>query len=160
MDRFPLSATDYYRYEQRFNVQHRGVDIMAKKGSIVYAVEDGVAWATTDPKGGNVVYLDGEATGIRYYYAHLDGWAAKLGISSDPKVKVSAGDDLGFVGNTGNAAGGPPHLHFQMRIGSLVMDPFDALQSVDPHRDRGTRPSSVAPAAGLLALVLIWWLSK
>ena len=159
MDRFPLSATDSYRYEQRFTTQHRGTDILAPAGSIVYAVEDGTAWATVDPKGGNVVYLEGDRSGYRYYYAHLSRWAAKLGIANDPKVRVMAGDDLGAVGTTGNAAGGPPHLHFQMRDGSLVMDPFDALQAVDPHRERGSRPSMVGPSVVVLLLAL-WMLSK
>ncbi|HSE01049.1 MAG TPA: M23 family metallopeptidase [Burkholderiales bacterium] len=158
MDRFPLAASAAYNYAQRFTMQHRGVDIMAPLGTPVVAVEDGIAWATIDPKGGNVVYLDGES-GLRYYYAHLASWTPLLVVTHDPKVPVKAGDQLGYIGNTGNAATTATHLHFQMRRGSLVIDPFDDLMKVDPHR-RGTRPSSAAPAGALLLLALLWLASK
>lgn len=153
MDRFPMHSTAKYGYEQRFTMQHLGTDIMAPLGTPVVAVENGSAWASIDDKGGNVAYLDGES-GVRYYYAHLASWTPLLVVTNDPKVKVQAGDELGYVGNTGNAATTETHLHFQQRRGSLVMDPFDDLLAVDPHR-RGTRGASVMPAAALL-LALIW----
>lgn len=156
MDRFPMHAAAKYDYEQRFNAQHLGTDIMAPLGTIVVAVEPGIAWATIDPKGGNVVYLDGES-GARYYYAHLASWTPLLVVTSDPKVKVKAGDDLGYVGNTGNAATTPTHLHFQMRAGNVVIDPFAELQRVDPHRDRGR--ASAAPSVWL-TLAFLWLAAK
>lgn len=152
-----MPAQVQYSYAQRFTMQHVGTDIMAPLGTHVLAVEDGTAWATIDPKGGNVVYLDGES-GYRYYYAHLASWTPLLVVTSDPKVAVKAGDALGYVGNTGNAATTPTHLHFQMRKGSLIVDPFDDLLKVDPHR-RGTRAASVAPAA-LLLLAIVWLAAK
>lgn len=155
LKRFPLPADAAYSYEQRFSVDHRGTDIMAPLGTKVFAVESGKAWSASDNKGGIVVYLEAPATTLfgdkhRYYYGHL--WDAAIG--REPR-DVAAGDLLGYVGNTGNAKGGPPHLHFQARLGSLVIDPFDLLQAVDPHRERGSRSSSALPS-GVLLLLLIW----
>jgi murein DD-endopeptidase MepM/ murein hydrolase activator NlpD len=158
MDRFPLPESAKYGYAQRFTMQHLGTDIMAPLGTHVLAVESGTAWASIDPKGGNVVYLDGDS-GLRYYYAHLASWTPLLVVTNDPKVKVQAGDALGYVGNTGNAATTATHLHFQMRKGSLAIDPFDDLQAVDPHRERGRRAGVAAPA-GVLLLALLWLASR
>lgn len=158
LERFPLPASAAYSYAQRFGVDHRGTDIMAPSGTPVVAVEDGVAWATIDTKGGNVVYLDG-TSGERFYYAHLSSWSPKLVVTSDPKVEVKAGDPLGYVGTTGNAAGGAPHLHFQQRRGSLTIDPFDDLIAVDPHK-RGVRPGVALPAGVLGLLAILWLMSR
>ena len=167
MDRFPLPASAAYSYQQNFTTEHHGIDLMAPLGTPVLAVESGVAWASVETKGGNVVYLDGARTGNRYFYGHLDRFAAKVLINADPRVRVDAGDELGYVGTTGNAAGRPPHVHFQMRRGSLVMDPFEPLQKVDPQPRRGSsgptvhrqqRPSGAAAAFCLLAL--LWLVAK
>ena len=82
--------------------------------------------ATTE-RGGRVVWLAG-AGGRRYYYAHLEDWA-------DIEEGLAVGVDtvLGFVGNSGNAAPTPPHLHFGIYSGSRrtcdrqVFDPLPLL---------------------------------
>jgi len=179
MNRFPLFPDQNYSYTQRFTVKHRGIDILAPRRSPVLAVDDGKAWRQNDSKGGKVAYLQtgslvrGDLT--TYYYAHLDDWFPVLGIAPDydHAVDVRAGDVLGYVGTTGNAAGGPPHLHFQVRQGSLVVDPFPELQAVDPHPERGHAGSTVrAPATpwpaifgipdfrGPLALFALIWLFR
>lgn len=142
MDRFPIPDAGSYSYAQRFTLDHLGIDILAPLDTMLVAVEDGFATASREPKGGNVVYLEG-ASGTRYFYGHLARWSGNLVMSADPKVRVQAGDPLGFVGTSGNAQGGPPHVHFQMRRGSLVIDPFDDLQAVDPYPDRGTPGETV-----------------
>ena len=159
MKLFPLPATAKYSYTQRFTMQHLGCDIMAPLGTPVLAVQDGVATATTDPKGGNVVYLDGD-DGTRYYYAHLASWTPRLLLGGNPRVEVKAGDDLGYVGNTGNAQDTGTHLHFQARRGSLVIDPFDDLQAVDPHSERGSRAALALPAGVLGLLAILWLMSR
>ncbi|MEO5819922.1 MAG: M23 family metallopeptidase [Vicinamibacteraceae bacterium] len=85
--------------------RHEGIDIFAPRGTPVVAVAGGIARASTNRLGGNVVWLHGP-TGRTYYYAHLDRWAV------GPLTLVQAGDVVGYVGNTGNAARTPPHLHF------------------------------------------------
>jgi len=150
LNRFPLFPDGPYGYTQRFGPSHLGIDIMAPLGTPIVAVDDGKAWRQIDSKGGNVVYLQNKGSSIRgtletYYYAHLSTWFPTLAsaIHQSDAIDVRAGDVLGFVGNTGNAAGGPHHLHFQIRRGSLVIDPFPDLQAVDPHPERGTPGQTV-----------------
>lgn len=151
MDRFPLDASVNYTYEDRFDHApngHHGTDILAPAGSPVLAVEKGAAWSDIDPKGGNVVYLIGES-GAHYYYAHLQEWALKLISATKQKPwPVEAGDVVGKVGTTGNAAGRPPHIHFQMKfvgaIGQTVVNPFPDLIMADPKASH-ERPRYVGP---------------
>jgi murein DD-endopeptidase MepM/ murein hydrolase activator NlpD len=159
MDVFPLPADARYSYARRFDQQHRGTDIMAPLGTPVLAVEGGAVWSNIEPKGGKVAYLLGDS-GTTYFYGHLSEWALKvISATKEAPWMVHAGAELGKVGNTGNAAGGPPHVHFQMRHGvSFPSDPFDALLAVDPHK-RGVGGSGSA-ASGLFVLALLWWLSK
>lgn len=138
IERFPLPESAAYSYAQRFNAEHRGTDIMAPHGTPVLAVERGTAWSNIEPKGGNVVYLQG-ASGWRYFYGHLATWQLQvISATQQQPVEVEAGAELGVVGNTGNAAGGPPHLHFQQRTsysrGWQTVDPFPDLVRVDPKR--------------------------
>lgn len=84
--------------------RHQGTDIFAAAGTPVYAVTDGVVTKMGPSKiGGNRVWINGQ-----YYYAHLKGFAAGL----KPGARVRAGQVIGYVGNTGDAKGTPPHLHF------------------------------------------------
>lgn len=174
MQVFPLPADARYQYAQRYGpaTGHWGVDIMAPKGTPVLAVADGALQCTTDPKGGNVCYLTAK-DGTRYYYAHLDSYEFPR---SSRDRDVQAGDQIATVGNTGNAKGGPPHLHFQVspRKGETV-DPYPLLRTIDPH-NLGTAPappvSSVTPddqevtkspaqaAAGWGWLVVLWLLTR
>lgn len=140
MDRFPLPASARYSYESGFTPPtHMGVDIMAPAHTPLLAVESGSAWSSTEPKGGRVVYLLG-VSGARYFYGHLESWALGL-IDAPPErpIHVEAGEELGKVGNTGNAQGRPTHVHFQIRRGADVVDPFPELYEVDPHK-RGSIP--------------------
>jgi peptidoglycan LD-endopeptidase LytH len=58
--------------------------------------------------GGNTIYQFDEVGEYCYYYAHLDGYAEGL----QEGMRVDRGDVIGFVGSTGNADPGRPHLHF------------------------------------------------
>lgn len=138
-----------YSYEQRFEGTHWGTDIFAPAGTPVLAVEAGRAWADRDTaKGGNTVYLETPG-GVRYYYAHLS-----IDFVDTHPIDVAAGAELGAVGTTGNARGRPPHLHFQMRMGSLRIDPFGDLLAADPHR-RGVASMGATAVWVLLGLLLL-----
>lgn len=159
MLRFPLPETARYSYEQRFSTGrngHLGTDIFAPAGTPVLAVEAGIARSSVEPKGGNVVYLEvpGGAFPKRYFYAHLQAVSPILLVGNG--VRVEAGDEIGWVGDTGNAKGKPPHLHFQLRHGSLNEDPFQHLLDVDP-QNAGVSNRSVAGIAivAILALLLM-----
>lgn len=87
--------------------KHEGVDIFAKRGTPVIAAANGVVSRTGNQGlGGKQVWLNIPERGISLYYAHLDS----IMVSGGKAVKT--GDTLGTVGNTGNAEGGTPHLHF------------------------------------------------
>lgn len=89
---------------------HEGTDIMAAAGTPLVACEDGVISRTsTSTLGGISLYILGES-GIEYYYAHLSAYAPE----TQAGRVVKAGDVVGYVGDTGNARGGAPHLHFEI----------------------------------------------
>ncbi|HHC09339.1 MAG TPA: M23 family metallopeptidase [Actinobacteria bacterium] len=89
--------------------RHKGVDMIAPRGTPLVAVEAGrVSRLSNSTLGGISVYLTGRS-GSRYYYAHLDAWAPGLAAGDE----VALGEPLGIVGNTGNASYTVPHLHFQ-----------------------------------------------
>ena len=89
--------------------RHKGVDMIAARGTPIVAVESGtVSRLSTGSLGGNAVYMTGNS-GDRYYYAHLDSFADGVGGG----LQVSVGDLLGYNGSSGNASYSVPHLHFQ-----------------------------------------------
>lgn len=93
-----------------FHHRHQGADIFAAHGTPVVAVERGTLFGVgTGSLGGIKLWLLGE-TGTAYYYAHLSGYAPD--VAND--VFVEAGETLGHVGDTGNARGTDPHLHFEI----------------------------------------------
>lgn len=103
---------------------HQGVDIFAEEGTPVVAVEDGTATTSDGGLGGRGINLR-TSDGTRYYYGHLSNWA-----NGFPR-KVSAGELIGFVGATGNAEGGPAHLHFQAHpLGGDPVNPSPLLESL------------------------------
>ncbi len=117
---------------------HEGVDIFASRGTPVVAVADGfVARTGNQGLGGKQVWLRDPALGNSYYYAHLDSVMATDG------KPVKTGDTLGRVGNTGNAAGGPAHLHFGIYTSGGATDPYPYLRQrpVPATKNRGKDPS-------------------
>lgn len=108
--------------------QHQGNDIFAPRGTELYAVERGVITNMgTGSLGGIKLWLIGES-GTSYYYAHLSAYAD--GVRNG--LVVEAGDVIGYVGDTGNAVGTPPHLHFEIHpAGGAAVDPYPLLSTVD-----------------------------
>lgn len=95
--------------------------MIAARGTPLVAIESGVIERTSNSSlGGISLYLRG-ASGDRYYYAHLDGFAS--GIAGG--TSVSAGQEVGYNGSTGNAPSWLPHLHFQWApAGSDWVNPY------------------------------------
>ena len=91
------------------NRTHKGTDMFALRGTPVYAAAKGTIELDTYKLGGIIAALRADH-GVTYYYAHLDRYAD--GITDGQHVKK--GQTLGFIGNTGNAIGSSPHLHFQI----------------------------------------------
>jgi peptidoglycan LD-endopeptidase LytH len=104
---------------------HQGVDIGAELGQEVYAVADGVLYRQfTDLSAaaglGWGLHADGDT---KYRYYHLSAFAPGLATGD----RVTEGQLIGYVGDTGNAAPGGWHLHFEVRPGP---DPHN--KPVDP----------------------------
>ncbi len=73
--------------------------------------------------GGRTISVVGPG-GYRHYFAHLESWAGL-----DDGDYVRPGDVLGYVGNSGNAKGGPTHLHYAIYdLGGRAIDPHPLLR--------------------------------
>ncbi|MFL6113423.1 MAG: M23 family metallopeptidase [Catenulispora sp.] len=100
---------------------HHGDDVVAMLGTPVVAVADGtlnrVGW---DRLGGWGLWVRDRA-GDEFYYAHLSGYS-KLALLS---TRVSAGEVIGFIGNTGDAFATIPHLHFEVHPRGLLQLGYD-----------------------------------
>ena len=110
--------------------RHEGVDIIAGQGHYVYAVVDGTltrrAWANPGRISGNAWWLTADdGSGTYYFYAHLADFVPGLKVGS----RVQAGEIIGFVGATGNAAG--PHLHFEIHPnGGGAINPYQTVKAM------------------------------
>ncbi len=111
-----------------FEHAHQGTDILAPSGTPLLAAERGlITKMGSDVLGGIKIWVKGES-GTYYYYAHLSAFAEGM---VDGKL-VEAGDVIGFVGDTGNARGGVPHLHFEIHPdGGIAVNPYPLLKVVD-----------------------------
>ena len=106
---------------------HQGVDIFAPHGTAVLSATEGLVVAVREQGlGGRQVWVLGPAH-ERHYYAHLDDWAPGLRAGD----RVRAGTRLGTVGDTGNARGTPPHLHYGIYTAAGAVDPLPRLRARD-----------------------------
>jgi peptidoglycan LD-endopeptidase LytH len=96
---------------------HKGVDIFAKKGTPVLASQTGLVVHRGNIKlGGNVVVIMTKR-GWLHYYAHLNE------INSKHQWIIKQGEQIGSIGNSGNAKDKPSHLHYA--ILNLIPRPLD-----------------------------------
>jgi murein DD-endopeptidase MepM/ murein hydrolase activator NlpD len=110
-------------------VWHHGDDIFAPLGAPLLAVADGMVFSVGQNRlGGNRLWLR-DLAGNEFYYAHLSAFSP-LAVDG---ARVHAGDVLGFVGNTGDAAGTPYHLHFEVHPASLLFLGEDGVVNPTPY---------------------------
>ena len=88
--------------------RHEGQDVFCRYGDPVLASEGGYVEFDEGGLGGKVARLH-RADGSYWYYAHLSAWNTRDVASGD---RVGPGDVIGYCGNSGNAIGSPPHVHF------------------------------------------------
>ncbi len=122
---------------------HTGIDIQTKYGAPVYAVADGILRINPNSNTYGIgVYLDLDSrtngfalnSGKVVVYGHMSG----LAVNISDGVLVQAGQLIGYVGTAGNVpAGGPPHLHLEVRIDGKYVNPqnLDKLKVSYPKRE-------------------------
>lgn len=105
---------------------HQGLDIMAREGTPIVSPTDAIIVRTGNGTNSGIYIRTANPGGENFVYMHLSSIAPGI----DTGDKVLRGEIIGFVGNTGNASGGPAHLHFELRQGGSAMDPFPRLTHV------------------------------
>lgn len=96
---------------------HLGNDVVAPMGTPVRAPIDGLITQGIDKRGGTIIKLWGN--GGHFYIAHL----SRYGKSG----RVKHGDVIGYVGDSGEARGGPPHAHIEWHPGRAAVNPYRIL---------------------------------
>ncbi|HET9443203.1 MAG TPA: M23 family metallopeptidase [Acidimicrobiales bacterium] len=135
----PVSYGDDFGDPRSGGRSHEGNDLMGTKLQKLVAAVDGTVRYSTGVLSGNMVTVT-DAEGWSYRYIHVnndtpgtdDGlnpleWVLGPGIAAG--VRVKAGQHLAFLGDSGNAEGTAPHLHFEIRApdGSAV-NPWTSLR--------------------------------
>ncbi len=117
----PISGVITSRYGHRSSpggigsTNHKGMDISAKAGTTIKAAATGtVKFAGYKGSLGNLVIIESEKE-IETYYGHCSKIYVKKG------QKVTAGDKIAAVGQTGAATG--PHLHLEIHVNEKVINP-------------------------------------
>ena len=157
---FPLVAkTDLWdNYgDPRPNGRHAGIDMENPRHAPVVAVEDGRVQYAQSGLGGCMLYLYGRS-GTMYLYIHLNndlgakndnrgGCASDVAFSVPDGAKVTAGQQIAWVGDSGDASGNP-HLHFEVHPnGGVDVDPFK-------HLSRAGKPLFAARTGAVFSLAL------
>jgi peptidoglycan LD-endopeptidase LytH len=120
----PRSFSDTWGAPRSGGRAHRGTDILAPYGIPVYAIVGGT-WSiqSPGPSAGLWAILRGD-DGNQYWYMHLQSHTVGNG------ARVSAGQQVGTNGDTGNARG-TPHVHFELHPGGgSAINPYPTLRSV------------------------------
>ncbi|HEV3478049.1 MAG TPA: M23 family metallopeptidase [Gaiellaceae bacterium] len=165
-DRIIFPVLGKFRYgndfgDARGQGRHEGIDIVAPRKALAVAAEAGrVKYHVTSARAGCMLYLYGDS-GTTYLYIHLNN---DLGATNDNRgrcapgvafapglksgARVAAGEPVGFVGDSGDADGIEPHLHFEMHPNDgAAVNPFT-------HLNRAWRLLFAAPRKGETALWL------
>lgn len=98
---------------------HQGNDLFAPRGTEVLAPVSGFVELKSGVVGGLQFWMTGD-DGRTYIGTHLDGFA----LAGD----VQAGAVIGYVGDSGNAVGSDPHLHFEILVDGSPINPYPILK--------------------------------
>jgi len=119
--------------------RHEGIDIFAERATPVRSSTEGIVTQVGASKlGGLVVWVMGPG-GQRHYYAHLERHADVAA-----GMRIAAGRVLGYVGDTGNAQGTPPHLHYGVYDAGGAINPYPLLRA-GPDAMRSAPAAQPAP---------------
>lgn len=140
---FPLAKTATYNggpyeyinswgYPRSNGRTHKGCDIMADGGQPAFAVVSGNVQFLSGGNAGNYIKLTSDdGSGTYFYYMHMQSFGFP-GLSDGSHV--NAGQQIGYVGNTGNAIHTDPHIHFQYHPngGESSSEVYNWLSGHDP----------------------------
>ncbi|AUJ65473.1 peptidase M23 [Aestuarium zhoushanense] len=117
---FSMPVRDNFRftsgYGMRWGRMHYGTDFAGPVGTPIYATADGVITHAGWSSGyGRLVKIQHEF-GIETRYGHLNAIRVQEG------QRVSRGDRIGDMGNSGRSTG--PHLHYEVRVGGEAINPM------------------------------------
>ncbi len=119
--------TNDWGYPRSGGRTHQGNDIFASRGTPVVAVGDGEVVRSNPPDSpsrlGGITVTYRTADGSEWYNAHLD----RVGEDVEVGASVSRGQEIGTVGNTGNARSTPPHLHLGRRYDGGWTNPWPTV---------------------------------
>jgi murein DD-endopeptidase MepM/ murein hydrolase activator NlpD len=123
---FPLAgpahwSNDWHAYRPcPYPHLHVGLDLLAARGTPIVSVANAsVTGLANDPEAAGLAVEITDGNGTSYFYAHMERRTAGLRVG----LRVRMGQVIGFVGNTGNAAGGPTHLHFEVQPHGVPVPP-------------------------------------
>ncbi|WP_240544731.1 DUF5930 domain-containing protein [Paracoccus sp. AK26] len=127
MEKLPLAmpVKQSFRYTsgfgRRWGRAHEGIDMAAPVGTPIHATGDGVViYAGRLGAYGNLIKIQHEL-GVETRYGHLSRIRVKTG------QRVSQGELIGDMGNTGRSTG--PHLHYEVRMKGRAVDPMSFIKA-------------------------------
>ena len=133
LERFPVQGLcffgDTWHAPRGGGRLHVGTDVIAAEGKLLYAVADGEItkffWDQPGALSGNGIRLT-QPNGTYFIYLHMLGFAPGIEVGT----KVTAGDVIGWVGNTGSSA--TAHLHFEIHPnGGDAINPYPYMKAID-----------------------------
>lgn len=118
--------------------RHKGTDLMAPKGTEIYAAADGVVMRVVKSRNAGRYVAIAHADGWETYYMHLNNdlpdenrgsapWFLTVAPGIYDGAVVTAGQLVGWVGDSGNAEGGPAHTHFEIHRNGRAVNPYPYL---------------------------------
>ena len=122
---FALPIKSAFRFTSPFGMRwgrmHNGTDFAAAHGTPIYATADGVVYSAKWGNGYGKLIKIQHAFGIETRYAHLSKMLVK------PGQRVSRGQQIGAMGNTGRSTG--THLHYEVRVGGKPVNPMTYIKA-------------------------------
>lgn len=110
-------------FGRRWGRMHEGIDMAGPVGTPIYATGDGVVtFAGRMGAYGNLIKIRHEL-GTETRYAHLNRIGVRVG------QRVSQGERIGDMGNTGRSTG--PHLHYEVRMNGRAVDPMSFIKAAE-----------------------------
>ncbi|MEL6682225.1 MAG: M23 family metallopeptidase [Pseudomonadota bacterium] len=117
---FSIPVKSNFRYTSGFGPRwgrmHNGTDFAAPIGTPIYATADGVVTHASWSSGYGRLIKIRHDFGIETRYAHLNSMSVQVG------QRVSRGERIGAIGNSGRSTG--PHLHYEVRVGGTPVNPM------------------------------------